>query len=101
VFGYRVGLKPNELYDTTLYDLTLMAEAHNKRIEHDYDVMRREASLLLSAWVGKGDRNKIEPKTLLPLPSDKQEPKEQKLLSKQERRYLFRLLDLPYWERDN
>ncbi len=87
VLGYRMGLKPLELRETTVYDFNLMAEAFNEGLKHDYEIMRTNA-FLISVYGGldsKG-RRKLTPEKMLPFNKRRTE------ISQEEKWRLHRLM---------
>jgi len=81
VLGYRMGLMPDNIRQTTVYDFNLMARAFEQSMLHDYTVMRLN-SYLVSVFSGldnKG-RRKLTPNKMLPLKNDSTE----KRMSRQE-----------------
>jgi hypothetical protein len=74
-----MGLKPNELRHTTMYDFNLMARAFSENRKHDYNVMRINA-FLISAYSGlEGKaRKKLTPEKMFPLKSNSEKPKTDK-----------------------
>ncbi len=74
-----MGLKPNELRSTTMYDFNLMARAFSENRKHDYNVMRINA-FLISAYSGlEGKaRKKLTPEKMFPLKSNSEKPKTDK-----------------------
>jgi hypothetical protein len=74
-----MGLKPNELRSTTMYDFNLMARAFAENRKHDYNVMRINA-FLISAYSGlEGKaRKKLTPEKMFPLKSNSEKPKTDK-----------------------
>lgn len=71
MLGYRMGLKPEEIRKTLLYDFNLMATAFYQNIKHDYEVMRMNA-FLVSAYSGLDGktRKKLSPKKMFPFTND-------------------------------
>lgn len=71
-----MGLKPDELRRTTLYDFNLMGRAFNENRKHDFNVMRINAFLIsvYSGLEGKA-RKKLTPEKMFPLENKK--PKKQ------------------------
>lgn len=71
VLGFRMGLKPNELRETTVYDFNLMSRAYEEKMLHDYTVMRLNAYLIsvYSGLEGKS-RRKLTLNKMLPLKND-------------------------------
>jgi hypothetical protein len=63
-----MGLKPEELRRTTLYDFNLMGTAFTENRKHDFNVMRINA-FLISAYSGlEGkERKKLTPEKMFPL----------------------------------
>lgn len=69
-----MGLKPNELRRTTLYDFNLMGRAFTENRKHDFNVMRLNA-FLISAYSGlEGkERKKLTPNKMFPMDEIKKE----------------------------
>jgi len=71
-----MGLMPENIRKTTLYDFNLMARAFEENVLHDYTVMRLN-SYLTSVYSGldnKG-RRKLTPNKMLPLKNEKADKK--------------------------
>ena len=69
-----MGLMPDNIRQTTVYDFNLMARAFEENVLHDYTVMRLN-SYLVSVYSGldnKG-RKKLTPNKMLPLKNEKAE----------------------------
>tara|TARA_Y100001972_G_C7573191_1_gene287668 strand:- start:53 stop:334 length:282 start_codon:yes stop_codon:yes gene_type:complete len=69
-----MGLMPENIRQTTVYDFNLMARAFEENILHDYTIMRLN-SYLVSVYSGldnKG-RKKLTPNKMLPLKNDSTE----------------------------
>jgi hypothetical protein len=71
-----MGLKPDELRSTTMYDFNLMARAFTENRKHDFNVMRINA-FLISAYSGlEGKaRKKLTPEKMFPLKSNSEPTK--------------------------
>lgn len=66
-----MGLKPDELRRTTLYDFNLMGRAFNENRRHEFNVMRINAFLIsvYSGLEGKA-RKKLTPSKMFPMDED-------------------------------
>ena len=71
-----MGLKPDELRRTTLYDFNLMGRAFNENRRHEFNVMRINAFLIsvYSGLEGKA-RKKLTPEKMFPLEQNKKAEK--------------------------
>jgi hypothetical protein len=69
-----MGLKPDELRRTTLYDFNLMGRAFTENRKHDFNVMRLNAFLVsvYSGLEGKA-RKKLTPNKMFPMDEIKKE----------------------------
>ena len=69
-----MGLKPEELRSTTLYDFNLMGRAFNENRKHDFNIMRINAFLIsvYSGLEGKA-RKKLTPNKMFPMDEIKSE----------------------------
>lgn len=77
-----MGLKPSELYSTTVYDFNMMAEAFSLNKEHELKVMRTHAYLVsVHSGLDKKGRNALSPEKMYPL--EKSKPSN-KIMSKEE-----------------
>jgi hypothetical protein len=66
-----MGMKPDEIRSTTLYDFNLMAQAFAINVKHDFDVMRHNAYLIsIFSGLDNKTRKKITPQKMFPLDSD-------------------------------
>jgi len=66
-----MGLKPDELRRTTLYDFNLMGRAFTENRKHDFNIMRLNAFLVsvYSGLEGKA-RKKLTPNKMFPMGED-------------------------------
>jgi hypothetical protein len=77
-----MGMKPDEIRSTTLYDFNLMAEAFSLNVKHDFNVMRHNAYLIsIFSGLDNKTRRKITPQKMFPL--DSEENKKEKLTKEQ------------------
>lgn len=67
-----MGLKPDELYRTTLYDFNRMTAAFMKNRRNEWDQVRTHA-WLVSVYSGldRNARRKLRPSKMLPLEGEK------------------------------
>lgn len=71
VLGFRMGLTPENIRSTTIYDYNLMARAYRENMLHELNVMRIN-SYLVSVYSGLDSkfRKKLTPNKMFPLDND-------------------------------
>lgn len=76
-----MGMKPDEIRSTTLYDFNLMAKAFDMNMKHDFNVMRHNAYLItIFSGLDNKTRKKITPQKMFPMHNE--EIKKDKLTKK-------------------
>jgi len=77
-----MGMKPDELRSTTMYDFNLMAKAFGMNIKHDFNVMRHNAYLVsIFSGLDNKTRRKMTPQKMFPM--DQEDIQKKKLTKEQ------------------